>query len=384
MTPRAFTFLVLGFLLTFMGCAGAPNRGSVALVDCVLIDGTGAPPRPDAVVVIKDGVVQAVSTGALPDSANGYARLSLHGAYVLPGFINAHVHSLYEQGNFRRWLRAGVTTVRDVGYTASLDYLARRDALNRDSLNARLVSATPMITRPGGYGTVTVDGPDSARDMVSLYVGRGADLVKIAVEDDLQGRQWPMLGAAEIRAIVARAHELSKRVSAHVSHVRNLSLAVDAGVDDLAHMVVEPLSADAARAIAAKGIMWVPTLELWKGVSARHSLDWDKVAIRNTGVFFKAGGKIALGTDFNGYTIPFDTGFPITEAKLLLEAGLSPMDVIVAGTRNAAEACGRAADLGTVETGKIADLLVVARNPIDDISALQDVVQVFKAGRAVR
>ena len=294
------------------------------------------------------------------------------------------MHSLYSEENLRAWLAAGVTTVRDVGYSDTPDYLARRDALNRNPACARLISATPMITHSGGYGTVGVTGPDSARATVRRYVRRGADLVKIAIEDDLQGRTWPMMSGAEVTAAVQQAHAMKRKVAAHVSHVRNLPLALEAGVDDIAHMVVEPLPEAMAAAIARTGIAWVPTLELWKGVSEKHSLDWDKVAIRNTGIFFRAGGTIALGTDFNGYTIPFDTGFPITEARLLLAAGLSPMDVIVAGTRNAAGVCGRASELGTVEKGKIADLLVVARNPLEDISALTETVQVYKDGRPVR
>jgi imidazolonepropionase-like amidohydrolase len=300
---KHWRFVCLLVFLSFVviGCAKTPNHsGSLAIVDCVLIDGTGSPPLSNAVVLIKDGIIKAVGSASETGGTEGYTRVNLHGAYLLPGFINAHVHSLYDQGNFRRWLSAGVTTARDLG-----------------------------------YGTVFIDGTESARAAVNKYIGTGADLVKIAIEDDLQGRTWPMMSAGEVRAIVSQAHAANRKVSAHVSHVRNLPLAVDEGVDDIAHMVVEPLSEALARDIAEKGIIWVPTLELWKGVSAKHSLDWDKVAIRNTGVFFKAGGRIALGTDFNGYTIPFDSGFPITEAKLLLEAGLSPLDVIIAGTRNA-------------------------------------------------
>ncbi len=381
---KKMTFLlaVLIGLNTAVSCASQPKYAEpIALVDCTLIDGTGAAPIPDAMVLIRDGRIQAAGPRAAP--APGYTVVSLHGAYLLPGFINAHVHSYYNKANFKRWLAAGVTTVRDVGYSDTPDLISMRDEINRDPLNARLISATPMITHAGGYGTVGITGAEAARAAVRKYADMGVDLVKIAIEDDLQGRTWPMMSAEEIKAAVAQAHALGKKVSAHISHVRNLQLAMDAGADDLAHMAVEPLPEETAEAIAANGISWVPTLELWKGVSERHALDWDEIAVRNTGVFFRAGGKIALGTDFNGYSIPFDPGFPITEARLLMQAGLSPMEVIVAGTRNAAEVCGRGADLGTVEKGKIADLLAVKRNPLEDISALTETVQVFREGRAV-
>ena len=371
------------FLFAALACAGAEETATLAIVDCTLIDGTGARPVPDAVVLIRDGVIQAAGGRSSVGAFGEYPAVSLHGAYLLPGFINAHVHSHYSEPGLRLWLSSGVTSVRDLGYLDSPDNVERRDALAAGRSNARLIAATPLITHAGGYGGSYVDGPASARAAVRRYVKAGFDLVKIALEDDLQGRSWPMMSGAEARSAVAAAHAAGKKVSAHVSHVRNLPLALEAGVDDLAHMVVEPLPEELARTIAARGILWVPTLELWQGVSERHSLDWIRTAVRNTEVFRKAGGRIALGTDYNGYSIPFDDGFPITEVNLLLAAGLSPMEVIVAGTRNAAEVCGRAGDLGTVEKGKIADLLAVRRNPLEDVSALQDPVQVFKSGVAV-
>ena len=266
------------------------------------------------------------------------------------------MHGACSEDTLRGWQAAGVTSVRDLGpFTPG--FIAARDRLNRDERNARLIAATPLITRPGGYGSAYVEGPGSARALVRRFAAEGVDLIKIAAR--------------------------GKRVSAHISHVRNLPLALEAGVDDLAHMVVEPLPEPLARAIASRQIAWVPTLELWKGVSEKHSLDWDRIAVANTGIFFRAGGTIALGTDFSGYTIPFDRGFPITEARLLMAAGLSPMDVIVAGTRHAAEVSGCLARLGTVEKGKTADLLVVRDNPLEDIRALEKPVLVIKGGRPV-
>ncbi len=383
MTRRKALRLVLSAAMT-LACAGMLHAaGRIALVDAILIDGTGSPPVADAEVLIDNGIIRAAGPAGTVGDLRGYQRVSLGGAYLLPGFINAHVHSTYNAANLKVWLAAGVTSVRDEGYLDVPDLVGMRDTLNADPLNARVVSASPMITRIGGYGTAFVRDRDSARSAVRRFVKSGVDLIKIAVEDDLQGRQWAMLGEEEIRAIVEAAHAAGKRVSAHVSHRRNLSLAVNAGVDDIAHMVVEPISAEEAAAIARKGILWVPTLELWKGVSEAYTLDWLDAALSNTGLFFKAGGKVALGTDYNGYTTPFDSGFPLTEAKLLLRAGLSPMDVIVAGTRNAAEACGKAAELGTVTRGRIADLLVVRESPLESIEALAHPVQVYKSGTPV-
>jgi imidazolonepropionase-like amidohydrolase len=371
-------------LLASLAFCDSPTlpAGRYALVGLTLIDGTGAPPLVRAAVVVSEGRVEAAG----PEAAvvpRDCPRVDLGGSWLLPGFINAHVHGGYDAGNLRSWLASGVTSVRDLGPHGTGDFLADRDRLNGMAGNALLISATPLISRPDGYGGFSVDGPESARTAVRSFVALGVDLVKIAVEDDLQGRLWPMLGAGEIAAIVAEAHAAGRKVSAHVSHVRNLPLAVEGGVDDLAHMVVEPLPAGTARAIAARGIAWVPTLELWKGVSEKHGLSWIRTAVANTGVFHAAGGRIALGTDFDGYSVPFDRGFPITEVRLLLEAGLSPMDVIVAGTRNAADAAGRLGDLGTVEKGKHADFLVVGRNPLENMETLTRPVLVVHGGKKV-
>jgi imidazolonepropionase-like amidohydrolase len=374
--------LLAAFLVAASGGCASPRlpTGPYALVDLTLIDGTGAEPRPDAVVLVKAGRIEAVGA----EVPAGYERVSLNGARLLPGFINAHVHSWYDAATLARWLSAGVTSVRDLGPRDASEFLATRDRLNADPRYARLIAATPLITKPGGYGSAYVDGPQDARELVRRFIAQGVDVVKVAIEDDLQGRRWPLLSQAEVRAVVAEAHAGGRRVSAHISHVSLLPIAINAGVDDLAHMVVEPLPAETARAIVARGIAWVPTLELWKGVSAKHSLDWDRVAIANTAVFHEAGGTIALGTDFNGYTIPFDKGFPITEARLLMEAGLSAMEVIVAGTRNAALVSGRLGDLGTIEAGKTADMLVVADDPLEHIGALEHPTLVIKGGAAVR
>jgi imidazolonepropionase-like amidohydrolase len=357
--------------------------GPYVLADLTLIDGTGAAPRSGVVVLVRQGRIEAVGPEAKVGLPEGCQRVDLQGAYLLPGFINAHVHGAYNAMALKEWLTAGVTSVRDLGPLGVTDFLAERDRLGRDPRNARIISATPLISPPGGYGSAWVDGPAEARALVRQFAGQGVDLIKVAIEDDLQGRTWPMLDGAEVSAIVQEAHSRGLKVSAHISHVRNLPLALKAGVDDLAHMVVEPLPPSMARDLIARGIAWVPTLELWKGVSAKHSLDWIRIAVANTGVFFRAGGTIALGTDFNGYSIPFDSGFPITEARLLLEAGLPPLAVITAGTRNAAMVSGKLATLGTVEVGKIADLVVIRDDPLAEIAALEHPLMVIKGGVAV-
>jgi imidazolonepropionase-like amidohydrolase len=187
----------------------------------------------------------------------------------------------------------------------------------------------------------------------------------------------------EVKSIVDTAHSSNKRVSVHISHKRNLKWAIDAGADEIAHMVVEPLGTAEIDEMVTKGIYWVPTLELWKGVSESYSLDWLDVAVENLAAFYKAGGKIALGTDFEGYTCKFDDGFPITEVKLMNKAGMTNMDIITAGTKNSADTCGVGKERGTVEAGKRADILVVSGNPLSDINTLANTKMVIHNGQVV-
>jgi imidazolonepropionase-like amidohydrolase len=222
------------------------------------------------------------------------------------------------------------------------------------------------------------------RSLVREYAGRGVDVVKTSLEDDLQGRTWTVPSHAEVDALVQEAHALGRRVSVHLSHARMVGWAVEAGADDLAHMAVEPVEEAVLSRAASRGVVWVPTLELWRCVDARHGLRWAPVAQDNLARFHRAGGAVALGTDFAGYTCDFDRGLPLTELLAMQQAGLSAMDVLVAATRNAARACGREADLGTVAAGKRADLLVVRADPLRDLHALSEPLLVLHNGVVIR
>ncbi len=356
---------------------------ALALVNGTLIDGTGAAPVAGAVVLIRgERIVAAAPAGAVGVPA-GAQVIDVAGATILPGFINAHVHGAYNAGNLAAWAQAGVTTVRDESCRGSTPaavaaQCALRDGeLARPEL-ARLVAATPMLTAPGGYGAYPVTSPEDARRAVNELLDAGADLVKTTVEDDLQGRRWKTLSAESLKAIVEAAHARGRPVSIHVSRASHVELALEAGVDDLAHMVVTTLDDDLIDRVVAAGVYWVPTLELWQGVG------WGAVPTANLRRFVTRGGQVALGTDYGGYTIPFDLGMPVREIAFMQEAGMTPMQIIVAATRNAAHVCGRDADLGTVEAGKLADLLVVDGDPLADLGALTQVRMVIKGGAVIR
>ncbi|HEX9971454.1 MAG TPA: amidohydrolase family protein, partial [bacterium] len=263
-----------------------------------------------------------------------------------------------------------------------------RDRVNQNPRCARLVSAGPLVTVPNGYPTIPFGGSysfyvtstEDARQKVNQLLDDGADLIKIALESGvIFGGTIAMLSPEEAAAIVEVAHQRGTVVSVHVSVSQDLSKALDAGVDDIAHMVVDDLPDNLIHRMIADDVYWEPTLELWYGTGYHGT-----AATGNLKKFFKAGGKVALGTDYAGYTCPFDLGMPIREIKWMLGAGMTSMQVIVAATKNAAHVCNLEDELGTLEVGKKADVLVVNGNPLEDIDALLNVRMVIHGGEIIR
>jgi imidazolonepropionase-like amidohydrolase len=300
--------------------------------------------------------------------------------------MNTHVHSGYVEDNLKAWANSGVTTVRDIGNLSSSPGagFSARNILLIDNKNARLVAAGPLVTTVGGYGNYPVTSPSDAQLKTNGLISAGADLIKIAIEDDLQGRTWPMLSMEEIKMICQTAHNRNKRVAAHISRASHLDMAIKGGVDDVVHMVIDNLPDSLITSMIEKNIYWVPTLELWKGVSVMFSINWIEIAKSNLQRFVQAGGKVALGTDYDGYVTPFDLGMPITEIRLMKDAGMTPMQIIIAGTQNAARVCNLENELGTIEPGKIADIIIVKDNPLEDLESLLNVQMVIHNGEIIR
>jgi len=359
----------------------------VALVNGTLIDGTGAAPLRDAAIIIQKGRIAAVGERARVNIPTDAKIIDVQGATILPGLINAHVHQGYNEQNLKAWAQGGVTTVRDLGASPADDLFARRDALLQDNSNARLVAAGPLVTVPDGYPMVpwgmaglTVTSPQDATDKVNQLLDSGADVIKIAMESGGSfGRNIPMLSPQQAQAIVQAAHRRGSWVSAHVLRTPDLERALDADVDDIAHMVQDPLTDLLIGRMVKDDVYWVPTLELWKRVGQT-----DKCSVTNLGRFVKAGGKVALGTDYAGYDAVFDLGLPVTEIELMQEAGMTPMQIIVAATQNAARVCNLDRELGALEPGKIADVFVVNGDPLQDIRALAQVRLVIHNGTVIR
>jgi enamidase len=353
----------------------------LALVNGVLIDGTGAAPIFNATVVLRNGLIEAA--GRNVSASVDTEIIDVQGRTILPGFFNTHVHRAFKEDVLRSWAQEGVTTVRDLGANLRMDQFARRDRLMQYNRHARLITVGPMISTVRGYGTLKVSSPENARREVYALAKAGADLIKIGIEDRLQYRRYNLISLEEIRAIVEAAHACDLRVSAHVSRARHLALAIDGGVDDAAHMIVDNLPDQLIEKMVQRNIFWVPTLELWSGVSKMYNLNWDIQAIHNLNRFVAAGGQVAIGTDYAGHGCEFDLGMPLREMKLMQTAGMTAMQIILAGTRNAAQVCGLQKH-GTLEAGQVADVVVVDGDPLNELDSLKRTCIVIHNGERIK
>lgn len=353
-----------------------------------LIDGNGGVPIENAYIRVENGRITKVST-RYPVSA-GYAEngkehtIDLQGKTVLPGIINSHVHNAYNENNVRNWLNGGVTTVREMSAWGG-DPLEHRDRLNQNPKNAFIVSATPiMAPESGGYGEFHYSTPEDAAQNVKQFAEQGFDIIKFSIEDDCPGgTPWKLTTYKHAESIVNAARECGLKTSAHITHTRHMKWAIDVGVDDIAHSAWDGVYSDEdINHMIEKNIYLIPTLELYSNFGD-YPLNYGKENVRK---FFAAGGKIALGTDFDGAGPDgvFDKGLPIKEIRYMSECGMPNMDIIVAATKNAAYVCDLADEIGTLEAGKKADFIVVDGDPLSDINALLNLEMIVHGGVEIK
>jgi imidazolonepropionase-like amidohydrolase len=388
---KTFAFIMI-FCLVMTSCSkpgSTPSltQSTLVLTNGILIDGTGATPISDAVLLIGGGRILAVGASSQVTIPTGVKIINLEGAYILPGFINAHVHDAFNEKRLETWAQAGVTTVRDEGIISGLNQLSQmitlRDQLASSPNYARLVSAGYMLSVPGGYGQLKVTSTEDARQQVNMELDAGVDLIKLAMESGYAGvTNLPNFSSDELTVIVATAHARGKLVTAHITDARFLSQLLEAGVDDLAHMPSGFISQAQIQQLIKQDVYVVPTLTVIEAYGGLRG------AFNNLGQLIKAGVKIALGNDYTA--IPqnnfdhFELGMPMHEIQRMNEAGMTPMQIIIAATRNAAHVCGLEQDLGTVEVGKSADILVISADPLQDLSALTQVQMVIHGGEIIR
>lgn len=368
----------------------------LVLLNVTLIDGTGAAAQPASAVGIRDGRIAAIGAAAtFAYSADSPVR-DVNGATLLPGFVNAHVHvNGLSDDQLREWARAGVTTLRDLASPSEL--IARRDQLaaSGDPSLPRLLVSGPLVSVPGGHpfavttpilrvNAVAVSGVAEAQATTEILVASGIDQIKIAVS----GRtdvSWPELSDDEIRAITTTARAYGVRVSAHVDRSSGLRRATRNGIHDAAHSPRDRIPDDLIAEMIERNVALVPTIAVYEALadSRGQAVQWRRITqpimYDNLVRFAAAGGLLALGDDYGG--VPgMPLGMPMAEIKHWLKAGLSPLEIITAATRNSAIVAGLGDELGTVEVGKRADLLLIDGDPLTDIYALKRPLLVLRDG----
>ena len=423
------TLAVLVGLGASSGLAAQQPAPVTAIRAGTLIDGTGAAPARNAVILVQGERISAVGTDVRIPS--GATVIDLSAYTVLPGFIDAHVHlafrtigdgdwqhagftdligqlALLGAAHAQQTLEAGFTTVRVVGGSHFND-VALRNAIDAGWIpGPRILGAGTSFgilgghcdaqggLRPGATGHESsiedgvADGEDQVREAVRYNVKFGADVIKICATggvlspaDSVGEQQYT---EAEMRAIVETARMLSRRVAAHAHGTEGIKAAVRAGVASIEHGSM--LDSEAVGLMARHGTWLVPTLMAGERVSqlaqagrlppaiAAKALAIAPRVQASFRLALAAGVNIALGTDAG----VFQHGRNGHEFTLMVRAGMTPMQAIRAGTLSAATLLGREMDVGSVAQGKLADLVAVRGDPLQDITLLERVAFVMKGG----
>jgi imidazolonepropionase-like amidohydrolase len=372
----------------------------------------------DAWVRVDDDRIVEVTSSE--PSVGGAQRLDAPGATLLPGLIDCHVHfalsggpdwlsdvkdpyaiSCFRAAQYaKRTLHAGFTTVRTLGGRDGAD-TALRDAQALGLLEApRIVATNLVICMTGGHGSWIgreADGPDDVRKAVREQLKAGADCIKLIATGGVMtpgvqpGAQ--QLTGEELKAGIDEAHKAGKRAAAHAHGADGIRAAVLAGVDSIEHGSF--MTDDIIQLMVERGTFYSVTLCSASGFQdAPPGLvaDWAMVKARQVRLAleetfrraYTAGVRMVLGTDAG---TPFNHhGDNARELLLMVELGASPLDALRAGTRNGAELLGRLEDLGTLEPGKLADMVLVDGDVTTDIARLrqpENIRTVVQGGRVV-
>ena len=380
------------------------------LNNLTLIDGTGRDPMDGSVIAIRAGkILYAGAASGRTESADESLILDLQGQFVLPGLIDAHVHlsgsgeadsqfyaptgqmALKILSNAQKNLAAGITTVRDLGGWSELEFDVRRAIQRGEFAGPRMCLAGRFIsiTEAGADYYVgmyrVADGVDEVRKAVREQVKHGADVIKmgvtgaVLVESGVPGATH--FNFDEMQALVEEAKKFGKPVAMHAHGIDGLRKAVQAGVDTLEHGTYLYQDPNVIQQMAQREIFLVPTLKVgWDIILAEKSnipnwimqknKDSQGDAQRSLKMAYEAGVPIAMGSDV-GTPLNYH-GENALEVYWMHKAGLSAMDAIVAATGNAARALGWDSWLGTLEPGKVADLIVHAKNPLENLRILAD------------
>jgi imidazolonepropionase-like amidohydrolase len=408
-------------------------QSSLLFENVTLIDGTGRPAMPNAWVLVEGDRITRVAAREI-EAPRGAQRIDGRGKFLIPGLMDMHIHLAggrgrggpNEQAGMRAlhgFLYSGFTSVFDAGNNPDYIFGLRTRERAGQIVAPRIFATGGVVTAPGGHGggagaTLVDQWPEDA-SLLDAHIAREPDLVKLTFDEHGWGTRplIPLL-EPELMAEVGRYfNEHGIRTTVHISHEFRARQAIEAGINTLAHPIIQgPVSEGFVRLMAATKVPMVSTLTIGEGYSrlvehpefldrpiyqatyepetleqlrttvrdgyaARTWTTWMKVmtpvAQENLRLIADAGGVIVLGSDQS-------TG-PAShrELELMVEGGIPALEAIRIGTLNAAIFMGKERELGSVEVGKLADLVLLSADPLENISHTQEIDLVIKGGKIV-
>jgi len=403
----------------------------ILIKNALLIDGKSKEPKENMSILIEGNKIKEVGENIAPSS--DVKVIDVQGKTVMPGLIDAHVHICLSgepdplmlikepQGmviikaikHLEEYINAGFTTLRDMGGINYFD-IALKLAIERGLIvGPRLFTSGLVIGETGGHvdfympwgfsvnlGLSRIaDGVDEVLKATREQIRAGADWVKICttggVMSPADDPRYSQLSIEEITTVVEEAKSKGRKVAAHAQGTQGIKNAIIGGVASIEHGIY--LDDEAIEMMLEKGVYLVPTLVapyniIKYGVKAgipeyavKKAEQVFKIHRKSFKKAYEAGVRIAMGTDAG---TPFNYhGNNALELQLMVENGMKPIEAIIAATSSAAELLGIADKLGTIEKGKIADIIVVDGNPVKDIKLLQEkdkIVMVFKEGKLLK
>ena len=408
----------------------------IAFRGATVIDGTGAPPKGNMLVVVSGDRITAISPvtpGGLAALPPGTEILSAEGQWILPGLIDAHVHAESDD-DLQRMLRWGVTSVRLMAEdTAKAVEMAKASRARTDIPD--LFPSAPIFTAPGGWwADQPPDGnlnrfpqtPDEARAAVRQAKALGTPEIKLMLDDmgwcrDPKPR-LPRMDAAVAAALLSEAARDKLRATVHAPRLADAREAVAAGATALAHGVLEPLDRETIRMMRERPVFYIPTMGVFEFLAStagfmKGALSDQRIATtlprrtlaryiastyakeyrgrypnaeavrkalpalrENLRALLKAGVPVALGTDM--WAFP-GAGVSI-ELDLYVRSGLRPIEALRSATQTAARSLGVEEDRGTLAPGKRADLLILSLDPLIAIRNVRAIRAVYKGGVRVK
>ena len=405
----------------------APAAAETILAGNLITDAASDPMGP-ATIVVEDGKIVSIARG-IDRTATGADVIDLSDKTVLPGLIDTHVHLTGDPGgdfwkeavepaewgvvvgvkNAAKTVRAGFTTVRDVGSSEESAFVLRRGTAEGLIEGPRILASGPALSIVGGHGDVsgftpevnllldpgfTCTGAVECAEKVRLASQNGSDVIKITATGGVLSQQGRGLGAhfsqEEMRSIVDTAHSLGLKVAAHAHGARGIEAAARAGIDSVEHGTFADEAA--LTVMKEKGTYMVPTLLAFRGISEglgqgvytpvveqKIRMTLDQVGKAMAGAK-RLGVPIAFGTDAG----VFAHGRNAEEFEMMVDAGMTPREALASATTVAARLLDMESQIGRIAPGYSADIIAVDGNPLEDARALQNVNWVMVRGKVMQ